>query len=495
MRIAEKLGRPISETAYLTAENVMRYRVILRFFYMQHERIRYWLDQEEVYEELRSYEEFSDYMPEQCRQDLNALVGWKNLTTMQDVKKVTSVEAFKNRQFRYQLTEYGVEIERMTIRLENLTVEGASLEPSLLERIKGQIMEIMDMVNQPSSAVYAWWDNLQNDFKRLNQNYQDYMKSLNSAKAEQLMQSAEFLVYKDNLIEYLRSFVKGLHLNASAIENRLRNTGQEIYEEIIEKIVEYEMSIPRVDIVPDRKVIRENEQGRLNSILDWFVPRNGRDSEAARLFEMTNESIRKITRFATRISEQFSMGANRKEEYKKLAQVFLGCAGVEEAHRLSAMVFGVERSLHVRGELVRDTDSINSGVYEERGLTFSVKPRVRTYGEKTIRSHMVSHREEKERARREAIEKIQWEKEMMEDFIQNDRILFANLPVINTQVRNILLRWLSKALENEKARAKTEDGKSYYIANPKEQENCVVQCEDGAFWMPAFEMVFGEDER
>ena len=35
MRIADKLGKPISETAYLTAENVTRYRAILRFFYVR----------------------------------------------------------------------------------------------------------------------------------------------------------------------------------------------------------------------------------------------------------------------------------------------------------------------------------------------------------------------------------------------------------------------------------------------------------------------------
>ena len=111
MRIADKLGKPISETAYLTAENVTRYRAILRFFYLQHERIRYWLDQDEVYEEMKKYEEFAEYTPEQCRQDLNALENWKNLIAMQDTKKITSVEAFKNRKYRYQLSEYAVEID------------------------------------------------------------------------------------------------------------------------------------------------------------------------------------------------------------------------------------------------------------------------------------------------------------------------------------------------------------------------------------------------
>lgn len=34
------------------------------------------------------------------------------------------------------------------------------------------------------------------------------MRDLNSAKAEELMHTKEFLVFKDRLVEYLRSFIK-----------------------------------------------------------------------------------------------------------------------------------------------------------------------------------------------------------------------------------------------------------------------------------------------
>ena len=75
MEITNKLIKPITETSYLNAENVKRYRVILRFFFIQYERIKYWLDQAEVYEELKSHKEFEDYTWEQCRQDLDSLVN------------------------------------------------------------------------------------------------------------------------------------------------------------------------------------------------------------------------------------------------------------------------------------------------------------------------------------------------------------------------------------------------------------------------------------
>lgn len=490
MQITDKLMKPISETAYLTAENVKRYRTILRFFFIEYERIKYWLDQEEVYAELKSHKEFADYTLEQCKQDLDSLVNWKNLMAIQDTKKVTSVEAFKNRQYRYQLTEYGVEIERMTVRLEHLYVEGASLEPTLLERMVTEVKKLTSIYEEAPLKVYTWWNDLNNDFKRLNQNYQDYMRDLNSAKAEELMKSSEFLVYKDKLIEYLRSFIKGLQLHAGVIESELKQLDKNMIQIIFDKVVEYEMTIPRIDVEVNERQMYENVMGRWESIVSWFAGENGKESEASRLFDMTNESIRKITRYATQISEQFTMGANRKEEYRKLAQMFVQCNSISEAHKLSAVVFGVETPLHIKGEFVRETDSLNSGVYEEPPMELKIKPRIRTFGEKSQRSAIRDHRAEKEQAKREAVEKIEREKKMVESYIVDGEIHFEALPVIEAEVRNILLRWLSKALENKDSKGKTEDGQVFRIANREEKNYCTVRCEDGEFEMPSFILEF-----
>lgn len=52
------------------------------------------------------------------------------------------------------------------------------------------------------------------------------------------------------------------------------------------------------------------------SITEWFAEKEGLESEAGKVFDTTNEIIRKITRYAARISEMSNQGANRKEEYK-----------------------------------------------------------------------------------------------------------------------------------------------------------------------------------
>ena len=77
-----------------------------------------------------------------------------------------------------------VEIERMVIRVENLFIESSSLEPTLLERIRMNLEKIPQMENEEEEKLYSGWNDLGGDFIRLNQNYQDYMRELNSVKAE-----------------------------------------------------------------------------------------------------------------------------------------------------------------------------------------------------------------------------------------------------------------------------------------------------------------------
>lgn len=234
MQITDKLLKPVKETNYLNVDNTDRYRPNLRIFYLKYETMKYWLYQEDVYEELTEDPYFKDYTPEQCQQDLSTLVNWGNLVTIQDTKNVRTIEEFKNRKYQYQLSEYAVEIERMIIHLENLSVEGASLEPNLLERIKREILQLGNIGEESVDEVYSWWQDLENDFVRLNQNYQDYMRTLNSVKAEELMKTKEFLVFKDHLIEYLRAFVKSLQQNVTVIESYIKETPRETIEAILE---------------------------------------------------------------------------------------------------------------------------------------------------------------------------------------------------------------------------------------------------------------------
>lgn len=490
MKINEKLVKPVREAKYLDVENTDRYRSIARLFYLNYEKLKYRMYQEEVYEELTEDPYFADYTMEQCQQDLETLTAWGNLATLQDTKRVSTIEEFKNKKFRFQLTETTVEIERMVIRLENLFIEGASLEPTLLERLRVALGKTGEMPGKDAEQIYGWWSDLNSDFIRLNQNYQDYMRELSSVKAEEMMKTREFLVYKDRLTEYLRSFVKSLQVNVTAIEQALREVQPETVKFVLDQVTAYELSIPRIEVTVDEQMIYERMKGRWDNIRKWFAGAEGAESEAMRVFDTTNEVIRKITRYANRLSEQNNSGANRREEYRKLAGMFAGCSDIDEAHKLAAMAFGMEKPLHIKGDFPRQTDSINSGIFDEKPWEILVQPRVRGYREKTRRSGIEDRSREKEAVRQAMVRRLEEERILLKSYIRDGRLEFASLPRIEPRVREIFLTWLSKGLENKAHRGKTEDGQAFSVILEDEGKTCTLQCTDGTFRMPAYIIVF-----
>ena len=62
------------------------------------------------------------------------------------------------------------------------------------------------------------------------------------------MHTKEFMVFKDRLIEYLRSFIKGLQRNVGVIEEYLRLLDEKAKKQVFEIVTAYKFAIPRIDI-------------------------------------------------------------------------------------------------------------------------------------------------------------------------------------------------------------------------------------------------------
>lgn len=82
---------------------------------------------------------------------------------------------------------------------------------------------------------------------------------------------------------------------------------------------------------------------------------------------------------------------------------------------------------------------------------------------------------------------------MLRGYIQDNRLEFARLPVLEPHTRDVFLLWLSKALERKDWTGKTEEGRQYRVEAPEDGERCVLECTDGKFTMPAFSIVFEEE--
>ncbi|HZJ56809.1 MAG TPA: TIGR02677 family protein [Clostridia bacterium] len=484
------LDKPLVEASYLTAPNFFRYRSILRFFYLQHQRMKYWMVRDEVFSRLREMEGLRDYTLDQCQQDLDTLVDWKNLMAGQDAGKVQTIEEFKNRRFRYQLTPYTIEIERLMVRLESTSGIGGSLEANLFERISNRIREIPGIKEESPSRVYGWWQDLESDFQRLNQNATDYIARLEGGEAEELMNTLAFLTYKDGIIEYLRTFIRELQRYGPIIEGDLRQVSEDTTGKLLDLVSSHHMTIPRMEQDFTEDEYREEIRSRWLNLALWFVGEGDEESESYRLLDITNGIIRKITRYAYRIAERQNRSISRQGEYMHLCNLFADCRSIDDANSLSAAVFGAFYTRHVHGSFERETESISSGIWEEYPFEVQLKPRTRQYRERSHTGSIVSRETEKKRAMEEYLERMREEQEILAQYIEGNRLSFINLPEIEPFVRNTLLRWVGRAMANKERMGKTEDGRTYRVHIDKKSPRMTLRCQDGNLEMPPMIMEF-----
>ena len=416
MEITDKLTKSISETAYLTKENTKRYRPILRFFYLQNQKMNFMLYKEDVFNEFAGKQGFEDYTLEQCDSDLTTLTEWKNLIAIQDTSVAYTLEEFKNKKYRYQLSDFAVKIESLVIELENLHIEGASLEPTLIERIKEEIVQINSIVNENETKVNGWWENLNADFKRLNDNYQGYIKSFYNIRMEEIAQSSKFIARKNDLVLYLREFIKALQDNSYHIEKILREIKPEIENKILEKVWQAQSKVIRIDRLDEElpeQEMRDRNSGKWKNIKRWFIGDEKRDSEVQNIEEKTSEIIRKI--------EARGNINSRKAEYKKICEMFCNTNNMEEAHKLSSLVFGMENTRHMKGNFERETDNINSSILDEKKIEIEVKPRIRAFKERKDRTIIEDKSEIKRQKIEEYLKQREEERKLIRQYIINGK--------------------------------------------------------------------------
>ena len=211
----------ISETKYLSADNYTVYRTVMRIFYLEHQKMHYQMDRDAVLGLLRQQSLFAQYSPEQLAIDLQQLVKWKNLIPIQDPRKPRTIAEFKNRQFQYMMSQPAIEIERMTITLENLSSRTAAPLRQPVRRIREDLYRAEQLDGLSLREVQDWWEDLQEDFQRLSQSHQDYLREFYGPGMEMQMKAVEFITYKQNLVRYLEEFIQDLQHSVAQIGAQL----------------------------------------------------------------------------------------------------------------------------------------------------------------------------------------------------------------------------------------------------------------------------------
>ena len=485
--------RRIAEVSYLNADNTWRYRSIVHFCFKKHEHMQTYVYPEDIYHELRKDPHFQDYSFDQLEQDLAQLVAWKNLQPHQETGRARTIDDFKKKRFRYQCTPYTVEIERMVEKLKTIGEEfGGSLETTQFDRIEHALRDLL-LSSGPMDELNQTWLDLQHYFRTLVQNASDYLAHLKSAKVEERMQMAAFIIYKDKFTQYLRTFVIGLQRSAQKMEKLFKGSSQETERALFERLADYQMTIPRLGEEKSREEYLEDFRESFLVMREWFMGTSYRDSELSALSKETIETIRRITKFAQRLAEQKQAFKSRKSDYLYLARWFAGMERKEDADRLSAAVFGPSGTRHFYAG-IRESEDKNSCMEDEPPTTVEVKPRVSSYRERTRQVPIQSRQAEKEVALRAHLAQQQHLAEMMDGLAANGIIDFAALPVLTREARQVLLGWVARTLHRDSIR--TETGKTIRLLwDRKDTRSILLRCEDGNFEMPPMKLEVSGGEK
>lgn len=485
----------VKEATYLTAEKAWSYRAILRYFYIQHERMREFLFPEEIFASLKEAPAFHDYTEDSLHQDLDVLVKWGNLIARQESGKSRTIEEFKKKRFRYQCTPYTVEFERMMLQLENMGESfGGSLERTQFERLYQSLQKVEQVVRnktkESDEECAQVWEDVMAYLRAIIQNTSDYMAYINSEEVEERMQTEAFLIYKDQFTTYLRDFIISLQGTALQIQDLLLDLSIDDLQVFFKQVSRHQDQTFRV--TDDNKTNPMEEYGeRWLSLKAWFLGNEHGESEYEMLQQRTNETIRRITRVVQRLGERHQHFRSRKKDYLHLAKWFDAMVEMDKAHELSSVVFGVSNTRHFFIDHV-PSDDIYTDVWEEAPMVHETKPIVRNYREKTKAGAVTSNKEKKEMMQRIHLERKQREKKMIDQYIQGNEIKVANLPLVEAHVRKLLLSWLGKAMAKKDRTIKTELGRNVKVVLGKERVH--LHAEDGVLEMPDATFIFIDEE-
>lgn len=483
----------VSELRYINADNVTRYRAIMRYLYLQYERLNYWLSPEQIYLGVMEWNVLKNYTLEQCQLDLDQLVAWKNLTYRHDGTRARTVEEYLRKKYQYLITPYAIELERFLDKLTSIKGYGGSLEPTLFDKIADCISDIYEKQGayDPKAALEVW-NFLYDSFQKLNQTSMDYIASLHTGEAEDLMRTSSFLLYKDSITMYLQDFVQALQRRSYRIEGTLKRINQGIRTQFFLCVLEGEWLIPKVEDFFTREEYQQNLERRWQQLCRWFCGDDQTRSELYLLEQASKDAIKKIVRSTLRIQEKQRSIVSRRQDLDYLGKWFYHLEDVNEAHKLAACVFGIFPTRHLQGEDNRDSDSQDISMWDEIAIERVIRSRSRKRGGKGGgESETVADNHLKQEAlRRQLIEQQKQELTFLIEMTKRESVRISELECLSSSARVQLLSWIGRCNASERHEFYTQEGVKVKLFIPEKKEEALLQCEDGTLTLLNYSLSF-----
>ena len=189
------------------------------------------------------------------------------------------------------------------------------------------------------------------------------------------------------------------------------------------------------------------------------------------------------------IANMSSYGISRKDDYRHYMKMFAKCETLDDAHCLSAHVFGVSTMQHFHLLQMDESDSFRTSMFEKEHDEIELTSSSRTYREKRSKAGYADRSFEKQMQRQAYLKQVEQQTSDLMRFVKDHQLKISEIhEVIPSFAREVLLRWIANANMVESRSGMTEFGNTYHLG--KEEGTCVLHCEDGDLTMPCYVLTF-----
>lgn len=474
---------------YLTVENFQRYRKIMRFFYQRHRQMQGSLYRPEVIAMMQE-EYLASYSELEVDQDLEFLVTWGNLQKQQEMVRPRSIEEYRNKNFRYQITEAGVLVEEMVYQLTHAKqVSRGALDEGGFRRLLELLKNLIAGVGDPVDV----WLEIRQEFGKIREETANYIRYITSPEVDSRMKTEAFLVYKDKFVAYLRDFIISVQSLYFEFEQVIKHLPEVDADTLVAGLYQKEQEIPTLNGLTESEV-QQQFFGECQALYTWFIADGDRSSEYDNLMEQTDQMISKITNLIYYFGQEIQQYQSRKKDYLQIAKWFAQADELADSQKMYAAIFGMTNSRHFYVTEGTEATSNREDSWKLAPGTLILKKRGRGARQERKASSFQMDLSKQIAERETYRARLALQREKINSYFTNGRLDFADVKELDTDSRKLFLRWISRAITTQiPDRQTTQQLKIQTIATEldfqvkvtiRPEERITVACEDGELTMP-----------
>lgn len=287
------LGNKILQASYLTAENVERYRAMMRIFYVRQKELRGILFRPDVLELMQQYYQ-PDYSMKELEQDIEQLVSWGNLTKQQIMVQPKSIEEYLNSNFQYHISPEGQLFEELAEKLINIQNEVRG------ELNQNDFMELYHKVQEfnaqnDDEQLLPSWQKVIESFEKISSNTTNYISYINNNAINTHLQLESFIIYKDQFVKYLQDFIIIVQSLSYKLLHEIERIDQEKFVAIAKASYEKKQLRSFGQNEETEEEMLQRIKGQYQALLYWFKDTEEKASTYQNMMEQTQIMIGKIT--------------------------------------------------------------------------------------------------------------------------------------------------------------------------------------------------------